>query len=90
MIYYKDKETLHPNNWTENFDVIGHVPKLIATRLNKFLKKPSNYRNFIIKGKRINRGGGYGLLRSERRGVSMSLAISVGCSELIGCIHLLT
>lgn len=40
--------------------------------------------------KRINRGGGYGLLRSERRGVSMSLAISVGCSELIRFIHLLT
>lgn len=88
--HYKDKETLHPNNWTENFDVIGHVPKLIATWLNKFLKKPSNYRNFIIKGKRINRGGGYGLLRSEGRGVSMSLAISVGCSELISFIHLLT
>lgn len=55
------KQTLHPNNLTDQFDVIGHVPKLMATWLTKFLKRPSNSGKAIIKGKRVNRGGGYGL-----------------------------
>ena len=57
------KHTLHPNNLTDQFDVIGHdVPKLIATWLTyKFLKRPSNSGEAISKGKRVNRGGGYGL-----------------------------
>ena len=45
-------------NLTENFDVIGYFPKLTATRLTKFLKRPSNSEKVIIKGKRVNRGGG--------------------------------
>ena len=36
-------------------------PKLMATRLTKFLKRPSNSGKAIIKGKRLNKGGGYGL-----------------------------
>ena len=47
-------------NLTENFDVIGYFPKLTATRLTKFLKRPSNSEKVIIKGKRVNRGGGGG------------------------------
>ena len=57
------KQTLHQNNLTYQFVVIGHVPKLhvMATWLTKFLKRPSNSGKAIIKGKCINRGGGYGL-----------------------------
>ena len=55
------KQTLHPKHLTDQFDVIGHVPKLMATWLTKFLKRPSNSGKAIIKGKRVNRGGGYGL-----------------------------
>ena len=49
------KQTSHPNNLTDQFDVIGHVPKLMATWLTKFLKRPSNSGKAIIKGKRVNR-----------------------------------
>lgn len=48
-------------NLTEDFDVIGHVPKLMSTWLTKFLKRLSNSGKVIIKGKRVNRGSGYGL-----------------------------
>ena len=51
----------HPNNLTNKYDVIGHVPKLMARWLTKFLKRPSDSAGVIIKGKRVNRGGGYGL-----------------------------
>jgi len=54
------KQTLYPNNLTDQFDVIGHVRKLMATWFTKFLKRPSNSGKAIIKRKRINRGGGYG------------------------------
>ena len=55
------KQTLHTKHLTDQFDVIGHVPKLMATWLTKFLKRPSNSGKAIVKGKRVNRGGGYGL-----------------------------
>ena len=45
----------------DRFEVIGHVPALMATWLSKFLKRPTNCAKVIIKGKRVNRGGGYGL-----------------------------
>ena len=31
----------HPNNVTDRFEVIGHVPVLMATGLSKFLKRPT-------------------------------------------------
>ena len=40
-------------------EVIGHVPKLLW--LTKFLKRPTNIGTVVIKGKRINRGAGYGV-----------------------------
>ena len=52
---------VHPNNLNDEFDVIGHVPKLMAMWLTKFLKRPLNSAKVIVKGKRVNRGGGYGL-----------------------------
>ena len=33
----------------------------MATWFSKFLKRPTNWKKVIIKGKRVNRGGGYGL-----------------------------
>ena len=51
----------HPNEMSEDFQVVGHVPKLMAIWLTKFLKRASNIGKAVIKGKRVNRGGGYGL-----------------------------
>ena len=51
----------HPNEMTDDFQVIGHVPKLMALLPTKFLKRGTNTGKAIIRGKRVNRGGGYGL-----------------------------
>ena len=51
----------HPNEMSEDFQVVGHAPKLMAIWLTKFLKRASNIGKAVIKGKRVNRGGGYGL-----------------------------
>ena len=61
-----EKETqqadgVHPNNVTNRSEVIGHVPALMAKWLSRFLKRPTNCAKVIIKGKRVNRGGCYGL-----------------------------
>ena len=42
-------------------DVLGHAPKLMALWLTKFLKRQTNSGKVIVKGKHVNRGGGYGL-----------------------------
>ena len=42
--------------------MIGHVPKLMALWLTKFLKRPTKKNGKVtVKDKRLNRGGGYGL-----------------------------
>ena len=41
--------------------VVGHVLKLMAQWVTKFLKRASNSVTVVITGKRINRGAGYGL-----------------------------
>ena len=46
---------------SENFKVVGHISKLIAIWLAKFLKRATNIGKAVIKGKRVNRGGDYGL-----------------------------
>ena len=51
----------HPNELSDDFEVVGHVPKLMAIWLTKFLKRALNTGKVVIKGKRVNRGGGYGL-----------------------------
>lgn len=51
----------HPNILNKEFEVIGHVPKLMATWLTRFLKRHTNCGKVVIKGKRVNRGGGFGL-----------------------------
>ena len=54
-------DNVHPNNVTDGFEVIGHVPALMATWLSKFQKRPRNCGKVIIKGKQVNRRAGYGL-----------------------------
>ena len=49
----------HPNEMMRDLEIIGHVPKLMALWQTKFLKRASNSRKAGIKGKRVNRGGGY-------------------------------
>jgi len=41
--------------------VLGHVPKLMAPWLTKFLKRPTNTGRAVVKGKCVNRGASYGL-----------------------------
>lgn len=55
------KRTGHPNEVTDLMEIVGHVPKLMAVWLTKFLKRPTNSGKVVITGKRVNRGGGYGL-----------------------------
>ena len=51
----------NPDELGRDFQVLGHVPKLMATQLTKFLKRTTSSGKAVMKGKRINRGGGYGL-----------------------------
>ena len=41
--------------------VLGHVSKLMALWLTKYFKRPTNKGRAVVKGKRVNRGSGYGL-----------------------------
>ena len=43
-----------------DYEVLGHVPKLMEIWLTKFLKRGTNNGKAVVK-KRVNRGGGYGL-----------------------------
>ena len=54
-----EKRCSHLNEMRDDIEVIGHVPKLIANWLT-FLKRATNSGKAMIRGKRINRGGGYG------------------------------
>ena len=56
-----EKRTRHPNEATNLMAVVGHIPKLMAVWLMKFLKRPTNSGKVVITGKRVNRGGGYSL-----------------------------
>ena len=42
-------------------DVVGHVPYNLAPFLSSFLQREVNKGTVRITGKRVNRGGGYGL-----------------------------
>ena len=56
-----EKRCSHPNEMRDDIEVIGHVPKLMANWLTTFLKRATNSGKAMIRGKRVNRGGGYGL-----------------------------
>ena len=49
------------NQVGNDYEVFGHVPTLMATWLTKFLKRGTNNGKAVVKGKHVNRGGGYGL-----------------------------
>ena len=49
------------NRVRNDYEVLGHVPKLMAIWLTKFLKRGTNNGKAVVKGKHVNRGGGYGL-----------------------------
>ena len=40
----------HPNEMMDNYEVIGHVPKLMALWLTKFLKRPTNKGKVMVEG----------------------------------------
>ena len=54
------RKCIHENEFNgETF--LGHVAKLMALWLTKFLKWPTNKGRAVVKGKRVNRGAGCGL-----------------------------
>ena len=51
----------HPNEFNSDLEeVVGHIPKLMAPHVTKFLKRRTNYGKVTVIGKQINRGAGYG------------------------------
>jgi len=56
-----EKRCSHPNEMRDDIEVIGHDPKLMANWLTKFLNRATNSDKAVIRGKRVNRGGGYRL-----------------------------
>ena len=56
-----DTNTARVRDGISQAEVLGYVPKLMALWLTKFLKRPTNSGEVIVKGNRVNRGGGYGL-----------------------------
>ena len=52
---------LHPNILNKEFEVTDHVTKLMATWLTRFLKRQTNCGRVVIKEKRVNRRGDFGL-----------------------------
>ena len=71
---------LHPNSLTDKFEVIGHVPRLMALWLTKFLKRPTNRAKVIVKGKRVNRAGGFGLEVHASISLKVTVFLVVGCN----------
>ena len=51
----------HPNEISEDFQVVGHIPEVMAIWLTKVLKRASNIGKAVIKVKQVNRGSDYGL-----------------------------
>ena len=55
------KNDVHPNQVTTSDEVIGHVLRLVACAVTKFLKRETNSWYLEVTGKPVNRGAGYGL-----------------------------
>ena len=56
------KPLKHPNKFDSGHEeVVGHLPKLMALHVTKFLKRLTNSGKVTVTAKRINRGPGYGL-----------------------------
>ena len=52
---------IHPNKISHDNEEIGHICKLMALWVTKFLKRPTNSEAVVITGTRINKGPGYGV-----------------------------
>ena len=52
---------IHPNEMSDSNEIIGHIPKLMALWVTKFLKRATNCGTVAITGKHVNRGAGYGV-----------------------------
>jgi molybdate-binding protein len=50
------KSFVHLNEMTHDMAVVGHIPKLKAEWVTKFLKRATNSKTVLIKGKRVKRG----------------------------------
>ena len=50
-----EKRAVHPNEITDLVEVVGRVPKLMAMRLTKLLKRPTNPGKVKITGKRVRK-----------------------------------
>ena len=46
---------------THDMAVVGHIPKLKAEWVTTFLKRATNSKTVLIKGKRVKKGAGYGV-----------------------------
>ena len=51
---------LDPNILNKEFEVTGHVPKLMATWLTRFLKRQTSCGRVVIEEKRVHRRGDFG------------------------------
>ena len=51
QVQTKQAVNLHPNILNKEFKVTGHVPKLMATWLTRFLKRQTNCGRVVIKEK---------------------------------------
>ena len=51
------KPLKHPNKFdSRHEEMVGHLPKLMALHVTKFLKRPTNSGKVTVTGKRGNRG----------------------------------
>ena len=51
QVQTKRAVNLHPNTLNKEFKVTGHIPKLMATWLTRFLKRQTNCGREVIKEK---------------------------------------
>ena len=51
----------HPNTINKNDEILRHIPLRMSLFVSKFLKRGTNKGKTVVRGKRVNRGAGYGL-----------------------------
>ena len=60
--YHQELSTQeHPNTINKNDEILGHIPLRMSLFVSKFLKRGTNKGKTVVRGKRVNRGAGYGL-----------------------------
>ena len=71
---------LHPNILNKKLEVIGHVPKLMATWLTRFLKRHTSCEKVVIKGSELTEE----VALDSRFHVNTFLRVTI--SPVSGCI----